>query len=95
MNKKLIDLTGQRYGRLTVIKQAPAYITSDGHYHFTKWWCRCDCGNEVAVVGQNLKRGVTKSCGCYRSEASRKRLRAAYDALAIVNEMGEKSERII
>ena len=93
MNKNLIDLTGQRFGRLTVIKQAPTHITKDGRYHFTKWWCRCDCGKEVAVIGQNLKRGVTRSCGCYRSEASGQRLREAYGALAIVNEMAEKAER--
>lgn len=95
MNKHLIDLTGQRFGRLTVIKQAPSYITDDRVYRLTRWYCKCDCGKETIVHGINLKNGKTKSCGCLRRELSSQRLRAAYDAMAIVNEMGEKSERII
>ena len=94
MGKKLIDLTGQRFGRLMVIKQAASHITKDCIYR-TMWLCQCDCGRKHITWGENLKSGKTTSCGCYRREASSKRLRAAYDALAIVNEMGEKSERII
>ena len=81
MSKQLIDLTGRRYGRLTVIEKAKSRKTAYNTWH-TMWLCQCDCGEKVTVWGENLKRGVTKSCGCYRSEASRKRLRAAYDALA-------------
>ena len=60
--RKLEDLTGQRFGRLTVIERAETTHIS------TKWKCKCDCGNECTVIAQNLKRGHTISCGCYRTE---------------------------
>ena len=55
------DLTGQRYGRLTV----EGRVVVDGR---TRWRCRCDCGNMVDVISQNLIFGNTRSCGCYRRE---------------------------
>lgn len=64
---KLIDLSGQRFGRLTVIKKAES---SKGK---TKWHCKCDCGRETTVFGCNLKKGVAKSCGCLRNEATSER----------------------
>ena len=36
--------------------------------------CKCDCGNEIEVIGQNLKNGNTKSCGCYREQVNTNRL---------------------
>ena len=60
---KLIDLTGQRFGRLTVIERAGKdYIGQ------AMWRCRCDCGNVTVVAGGNLRTGNTKSCGCYGHE---------------------------
>lgn len=60
----LIDLTGNRYGRLVVIsRDAPKK-----GYHGAMWRCRCDCGNETIVNSQNLKSGNTTSCGCYGIE---------------------------
>lgn len=56
-----IDLTGQKFGRLTVLKR-------DGYDSRGKrilWLCKCDCGNTVRVAGGNLKNGNTQSCGCY------------------------------
>lgn len=38
------DLTGQKFGRLTVIEQAEDYIDSKGK-HYAKWLCKCECGN--------------------------------------------------
>lgn len=60
---KLIDLTGQRFGRLVVIE--PCGRSKDRHI---MWLCRCDCGNEVVVTASNLKKSNTKSCGCLRRE---------------------------
>lgn len=60
---KIIDLTGQKFGRLTVIK----YVGKDKH-HFAHWLCRCDCGNEKTINSNALRSGVTISCGCYHSE---------------------------
>lgn len=57
-----IDLTGQRFGRLTVICRD----SRKGEQAF--WKCQCDCGNEVVVGSYNLRSGGTKSCGCYKKE---------------------------
>lgn len=54
-----IDLTGNRYGRLTVLRY---YKTERKRVY---WLCRCDCGNEIAVYAASLKDGRTKSCGCW------------------------------
>ena len=64
------DLTGRRFGRLVVLKQAEDYVTPKG-LHCAAWWVQCDCGSEPFVVaGSDLKRknGGTKSCGCIRKE---------------------------
>lgn len=63
------DLTGQRYNRLTVIAR-------DGTNKFgaSTWLCQCDCGNQTVVIGQDLKRNHTKSCGCLRKEQTIGRL---------------------
>lgn len=57
-----IDLTGQKFNRLTAIK----YLGS------SKWLCKCDCGNETIVHTQKLKSGHTKSCGCLQKEIAGK-----------------------
>jgi hypothetical protein len=56
---KLVDRTGQKFGKLTVIEQA-------GRNNLKKvlWKCRCDCGNFVNVVSGSLITGNTESCGC-------------------------------
>ena len=56
---KFIDLTGKRFGRLTVVK----YVDNDKHRN-SRWLCLCDCGKEKIIIGQSLKSGATKSCGC-------------------------------
>ena len=60
---KIKDLTGQRFGMLTVIKQAEDYVSPNGK-HMRRWLCKCDCGNEKPINEKNLKEGITKSCGC-------------------------------
>lgn len=60
---KLIDLTGQKFGRLTVIERA-----GKTNHGAAKWACRCDCGNETVVIGDELRKGNTASCGCYAKE---------------------------
>ena len=64
----LNDLTGQRFGQLTVIERAKDYISPDGFSKAAMWRCRCECGNETTVIGRNLKNGAVKSCGCWRRE---------------------------
>ena len=57
------DLTGLQFERLEV--QARAANGKGGH---PQWLCKCDCGNEVIVNGQSLRKGRTKSCGCLNQE---------------------------
>lgn len=61
------DLTGKRVGRLYVESRAPDYISPSG-VRASMWNCICDCGNRKIVAGSALKRGATKSCGCYNRE---------------------------
>lgn len=62
------DLTGKKFGRLVVIKR----FGENKHGHI-RWKCTCACGSTVVVVGNNLKRGDTKSCGCLKKEALKER----------------------
>jgi hypothetical protein len=56
------DLTGQKFGRLTVIEKA----FKKNRTYF--WWCLCECGNKKTVEGNKLKSKHTQSCGCFRKE---------------------------
>lgn len=58
----LDDLTGQTFGKLTVLERAP----TRGKSLSARWICRCKCGNFSEVQATNLKSGRTKSCGCAR-----------------------------
>lgn len=62
------DLTGQVFGRLSVV--APASRFLDAGRGQRRWLVRCVCGNEILVAAKSLKSGTTKSCGCLRSEIS-------------------------
>lgn len=61
---KLIDLTGQRFGRLTVIERDKTTNKTYG----TFWICRCDCGNIKSIASLSLRNGSTQSCGCFNKE---------------------------
>jgi len=61
---KQIDLTGQRFGKLTVLGIDPDYIPKNGRHK--RWLCRCDCGNYKIVQSNHLMAGDTTACslGC-------------------------------
>ena len=65
MKKK--DLTGLRFGKLTVKTQ-----NGVNKWGNTIWLCECDCGNETTVVSGSLTNGFTNSCGCLGSENLKK-----------------------
>lgn len=65
---KALDLIGQKFGRLTVIKR----IGSNSHGQ-SIWLCKCDCGNEKVIRGYCLSNGHTQSCGCYNMELKKER----------------------
>lgn len=64
-----LDLTGQKFGRLTVLSYAE---TRNGR---ARWLCRCDCGKEKTVDTASLKSGKTKSCGCLNLEKAIERIK--------------------
>lgn len=75
LGRKLVDLTGQKFGRLTVVER----IENRGHY---VWWkCLCDCGNFKDVSSGNLRNGTTKSCGCLKEEGNNLKHGKCYDRI--------------
>lgn len=66
MMSKLIDLTEQRFGMLTVKEFAGL-----NKHKQAKWKCLCDCGNTKVIASNNLRRGLIVSCGCYKDENSK------------------------
>jgi hypothetical protein len=61
-NKKK-DLTGLKFGKLTVIEEVAPHTEPNGRKS-RRWKCKCECGNETVVFGYALIKGHTKSCGC-------------------------------
>lgn len=62
------DETGNKYGRLTVIRRIESSADQKA-----MWLCLCDCGNEAAVAGKLLRNGWTKSCGCIVREGTHRK----------------------
>lgn len=67
MTKRIKDLTGQRFGMLTVLKLD--HVAKIGGKYRTFWLCQCECGNQKVLRGDTFRSGtgrpVTVSCGCY------------------------------
>lgn len=63
MVKVTKDLTGKRFGQLTVLRQDTA---AESRYSY--WICRCDCGNTKSIRGSSLTSGKQISCGCIQHE---------------------------
>jgi hypothetical protein len=66
-----IDLTGQKFGRLTVIEMAEKVRIKNTTKIY--WKCLCDCGNEKNILLGSLRSGRTKSCGCLKSETTKEK----------------------
>jgi len=61
-NKRIKDLTGQRFGRLTVLGYC-----GRNRFENIEWLCRCECGNETVKTTSSLVSGRTVACGCYNA----------------------------
>lgn len=70
MNNKFVDLTGQKFGRLTVLSRY-----EENNRRYAQWLCKCDCGNTKIVRTDLLKSGGVRSCGCIAREIHSKRCR--------------------
>lgn len=62
---KVVDLTGQVFGRLTVLELDHVKRST------RNWKCQCSCGNITVVRESNLLHGITKSCGCIKRESKK------------------------
>lgn len=71
----LRDLTGQTFGKMTVIERTKDHVTKSGK-RMVQWLCRCECGNLHVVLSTNLKNGITTSCGCVAREMSREAMKS-------------------
>jgi hypothetical protein len=70
--KKVEIKSGDKYGRLTIVKEVERYIKPSGHTQ-RQFNCKCECGNEIITKLYYLTNGDTKSCGCLNLELSKKR----------------------
>lgn len=66
----MLDLTGQKFGRLTVISEAATKIAfyNGLRKKRRRWLCICECGNKLEVDQGKLRIGHTQSCGCYQKQ---------------------------
>ena len=89
---KRINLTGKRFGHLTVL----GLDDEKSKNGILVWRCQCDCGNTVAVRGGNLKSGNVKSCGCnnYRKTTQKDLTGRKFGRLTVIEKSGKKDNRI-
>lgn len=71
--KRVIDITGQRFGRLTVLSFEGYDLSNTA-----MWRVRCDCGTEFVTRGTHIRSGATRSCGCLRNEISAAKIHTAW-----------------
>lgn len=62
------DLTGQQFGKLTVVRQVESGIDCAGH-KYRRWQCSCDCGDSTIASTANLRGGKHCGCGSCRAKA--------------------------
>ena len=87
---KFIDETGNKYGKLTVLKKSNNK-TSSG---CIKWLCQCDCGNITEVSGDVLRRGKTISCGCYqKNKVLKNEIGNRYGKLTVLRQAASRNHR--
>lgn len=84
------DMSGQRFGRWTVIKRAQDNLSGN-----TAYLCRCDCGSEEVRGGRDLRCGRTRSCGCLRTERIRNFNSSGGNRQKRREEEGERSNDVL
>ncbi len=67
--KRTLDMTGQKFGRFTVLSKSE----TRGAGRQVKWECECECGNTRTILGASLRSGATVSCGCFQREMMKQR----------------------
>ena len=80
---KFRDLTGQRFGKLVVIKRV-----ENNKNNKVRWLCQCDCGNMHTTISYSLIKGLCRSCGCLQQEIIDKKQQRAYNTYDLSGEYG-------
>jgi hypothetical protein len=97
MVKVKINMTGWKMwehgipdSRLVVIKQVDDYINTNGS-HRAQWLCECNCKRHTRLIvdGTNLRQGITKSCGCLKSELASDRMKKSRHKVNEYNLFGD------
>lgn len=61
-----VDMIGKRFQRWTVLREDG--YTEGKNKRYYRYLCICDCGTILSVIGRNLRKGITESCGCFQKE---------------------------
>ncbi len=69
------DLTGKRFGKLSVIAETDNRADSGS----IVWQCKCDCGNIVEISSKRLVNGLAVSCGCYQKEKQKQSMKKLHN----------------
>lgn len=88
MTRKMEDLSGKRFGYLTVVERSGS---RNGH---AAWLCQCDCGNTKIADGWQLKKGSVKSCGCRQFDRSNRMIDLTgkrFGHLTVIGPTGKKN----
>ena len=85
-----LDLTGQKYNHLMVVKKSKNQTRADG----VLWDCICDCGNVTTAVTHDLRSGHKKSCGCLKKAPKAHNLKGMrFGMLTVMKRVGTNSDR--
>jgi hypothetical protein len=92
------DVTGQKFGRLTVVR----FSHKDPKFGRSMWECLCECGNTTIVAIQGLSAGSTRSCGCLTNEARIRKCKARFQdqtgkkfgRLTAIQHLGSRNKKV-
>lgn len=86
MSQKIIDKTGQRFGKLVVVEKCNKR-TNQGN---VIWLCKCDCGRSKNIISSSLRYGGTQSCGCLLGKKSKDLTNRRFSRLTAIKIAGNK-----
>ena len=75
MRSNINDLTGQKFGMLTVIGLGEDYVNPNTGKHRIRWLCQCECGNTKSIQPTTLRHGKAQSCGCLQKKLASERMK--------------------
>lgn len=95
--QEVLDITGDRYGYLTVMRQVEKPADYNGKaYNRCSWWeCRCKCGKVVIVAKDYLRNTDNPHCGCRAKEIRERRSKIGHDGTCMRIVTGEDGTRTI